>query len=1446
MMLGKDSAELAAIDVELKEAVCDALVNMITSRASGTDEAGRTVYGWTPRRGIVSGQLLPRFSKTSEDETSDIKIAAIGFDFQVAAGSRGPINAKPKFSVYLRVLPTWQEISSNRYGIEIDFKLNRKIKLEIDQKIRTRRKERYVRQEIDQIDWKALGTERSADVRDRRQRIQDDLRVEVYGEYNIVLSRADMKSFTPEASQPVQSAPQDEDGANTGEIVQTPEPAIGKMVREGRAIPFNLIPPAPIPGKWIRLDLVLPELEWAADLGGDALRKRFESYSIEMRAAVAQQIETWRKTEGVATAWRDQKVRPEDAVDEESWNRFLARLRDLPVEANAIPDFGGLSVRGERQVDFLDPSRASIRVTLDNGCAELDSKEAGKRCNAIFGTSLVVELSSQDHLPLLLDRVEPSYRFRNFLEYPAIGLNCGIESDERDERRRISTTWAPRFTQPRVVPRNLAVEYRFRQLADGHDVEKLLELPREYRKWVDERETELRDRIIENLQPEDADVERRRFAEDVRGQRVEAAHIEAGIKLLSESRKAAVDLAAGRNGVELERKAAPWRAWLMTNETFARRDARLPDRGWRLFQMAFVLSHVPTFASRMPEFNTYFDAERDELCASLLYFPTGGGKSEAFYGALLFAIFLDRLRGKSRGVTAMIRYPLRLLTLQQAQRLLRLLAVAEIVRLENHAGNWPIEIGFWVGSSNTPNRYGEMRPHLPKFGDPLHRDDRNLDDSTVVDARLKEEGLRYQEALLSYNKVPNCPCCGKPTGLRRFEPSDKLAHRAVIVCFDAGCVWNEAHGQIEPLPFLLTDDTIYQRAPSVVLGTVDKLAMLGQHPRTISNILGMFGAARWISPEGHFSSPSDKAKLDAGADASGCQGVFPAYQNGRHVFHDPFPSLVIQDEAHLLEESLGTFSGLFDTLLEKTFNEISHLSGDDLEISRFETNGVRAPRLPKMIAATATISDPDRQLSTLYQRRPLRYPYPGPDIDRSFFAEPATAPKNNAERVARSFSLPAHLSPEATSPWMRLYVSMMTNDATHTVTTVGVLSSFHSIISRLWAGLLDPDQVQGVVDDLRRAISGGEAGNWRRSAIDRAVAKGRLSDIMALVDLHRIALAYVTNKKGGDQIMDALHSGVGHSHRQAGLPHDRFYSRLISGGVDMQEIQSVMKDAETSFAGKPYPAVDETLRSIVATSAISHGVDVDRFNSMFFAGLPSDIAEYIQASSRVGRTHVGFVMLLPTPQSRRDRYVIETHDVFHRFLERMISAPAVERWAENAIRRVLASFVQTWAMLNDMREFKNASDNRKSSFKSYDSTYSLRQLADYDPSGFSKEVAGFMLSAMGLEGRDGVGRPPYPEFYQRMVLREADRFGESMRSSGITADLRQYWTDFNPAFKKPMTSLRDVDEAGVITASAVYPGGEGTSQRIKTSHMVKVMKNIRGQRGASDADVETDEGRADR
>ena len=419
-------------------------------------------------------------------------------------------------------------------------------------------------------------------------------------------------------------------------------------------------------------------------------------------------------------------------------------------------------------------------------------------------------------------------------------------------------------------------------------------------------------------------------------------------------------------------------------------------------------------------------------------------------------------------------------------------------------------------------------------------------------------------------------------------------------------------------------------------------------------------------------------------------------------------------------------------------------------------------------------------------------------------------------------------------------MSLMTNDATHTVTTVGVLAAFHGIITAVWDGIIDVAERTTTIASIRSAISPGRVGDWHRAAIDRAMAENREDEIMALVDLHRIALAYVTNKKGGDQIIDALSAAVENEHRRIDRAHAAFDSRLISGGIDMKDIQAVMEAAETPFAGVNYPDVTQTVRNIVATSAISHGVDVDRFNSMFFAGLPSDIAEYIQASSRVGRTHVGFVMLLPTPQSRRDRYVVETHDIFHRFLERMIAPPAVERWAENAIKRTMASYVQAWAMLQEARNFFAADDERKFEVAHMDQVSRLAALERRDHLSFTTALGSFMLRAMGYAGKGSMhlGAPHYEDFYRGLVDKQVETFARDISARGTISSLREYWRD-QPAFKPPMTSLRDVDEAGYIVASGRDPLAKGKTTDVNLSDLAKVMRAIRSQRGsASEMDAD--------
>ena len=435
--------------------------------------------------------------------------------------------------------------------------------------------------------------------------------------------------------------------------------------------------------------------------------------------------------------------------------------------------------------DPLQRETFSVRIALEN----LRESDATKECG-LFNVDLIVELPNDALGPMRLERVRRSYHLAGFMTMPAIGVNGGVcDLGTREGVRALRTTWMPRYVLPRAQATEIpTVPTSYRQLGlDTADVNELAALPRAMRDWIDvvARETELSVPGEEGSLDDEA-AQQNRFQDDLRAWRSEAARIAAGVDVL----------AAAQQAWRHDRSAAagvPYRAWLLLNRTFAAaapsRDGE-PPAGWRLFQLAFVLAHIPTFASRLPEYAGSFDATFDEDSASLLYMATGGGKTEAFFGTLIYALFLDRLRGKHRGITAMMHYPLRLLTVQQAQRLARLLARAEIVRRTEQVGGSPFEIGFWVGGTNTPNATEKPSGGLvdalrcvPVWNQPRARSEDAL---LASQERIDRE---YVAAKTAWNKLPVCPFCGSDlgTGLRLFP---ERHHQLGIVCLNDRCEWN--------------------------------------------------------------------------------------------------------------------------------------------------------------------------------------------------------------------------------------------------------------------------------------------------------------------------------------------------------------------------------------------------------------------------------------------------------------------------------------------------------------------------------------------------------------------------------------------------------------------------------------------------------------------------------
>lgn len=211
---------------------------------------------------------------------------------------------------------------------------------------------------------------------------------------------------------------------------------------------------------------------------------------------------------------------------------------------------------------------------------------------------------------------------------------------------------------------------------------------------------------------------------------------------------------------------------------------------WRPFQIAFILLCLKGIA----------DPGNDERqIADLLWFPTGGGKTEAYLGLIAFTIFLRRLRskGKASGVTVLMRYTLRLLTIQQFERAALLICSCEHLRKNNETelGRDRISIGLWVGQNATPNTRKDCGEALKK--------------------------LQKGETLTTENPVQlqQCVWCGVVLDHRNYwQTADD--RRLMISCRQEGCEFSKG------LPAFLVDEDIYDYRPSLIIGTVDKFAAL--------------------------------------------------------------------------------------------------------------------------------------------------------------------------------------------------------------------------------------------------------------------------------------------------------------------------------------------------------------------------------------------------------------------------------------------------------------------------------------------------------------------------------------------------------------------------------------------------------------------------------------------
>ncbi len=596
---------------------------------------------------------------------------------------------------------------------------------------------------------------------------------------------------------------------------------------------------------------------------------------------------------------------------------------------------------------------------------------------------------------------------------------------------------------------------------------------------------------------------------------------------------------------------------LLRNMDYRREDDR--DCRWRPFQIAFMLMDVSSVVDDK-------SPERDVV--DLIWFPTGGGKTEAYLGLTAFAIFYRRLSHlyESGGTNVIMRYTLRLLASQQFTRAATMICACESIRRDCEVrkssypvyelGREPITIGLWIGSTHIPNRNADAKKHLEEL------------------LNVKEPFLlRSQKERHNKFQVLKCPWCGtklvkdnkdkRIIGLWGYKLRD--GKHFYMSCTHEDCDFTYR------LPIQIIDEELYENPPTLLFGTVDKFAMLP-----------------WDGRIGAF---------------------FAVDSNNRS------PELIIQDELHLISGSLGTIVGLYETAIDAICSQ----------------KGVR----PKIVASTATIRRAKEQCSALYNRDVVQFPPSGLDAGDSFFAREASISHK-------------------TGVYGRKYVGLMPSGKTKAMMQV-----------RTMAALLQRVHMMELPDEVKDKL-------WTLTVYFNSLRD--LGKASTLVD---------------DDVKDFIIRTANRmfASRRIIVGADELTSRVTT--TELNETLDKLEKVEYSTSKKRRYASN----ILLATNMISVGIDIARLNVMLLVGQPKLTSEYIQASSRVGRSYPGVAFVQFDATKSRDRSHYEGfkayHGSFYRFVEPTGATPFSKPARERALHAIVTSILRHRAGFSEDKDAGN-------------------------------------------------------------------------------------------------------------------------------------------------------------
>ncbi len=611
------------------------------------------------------------------------------------------------------------------------------------------------------------------------------------------------------------------------------------------------------------------------------------------------------------------------------------------------------------------------------------------------------------------------------------------------------------------------------------------------------------------------------------------------------------------------------------------------NRSWRPFQLAFILLNLPA----LTDLHHPDRREDADAIADLLWFPTGGGKTEAYLGLTAYTLAIRRLQGTIEGrsgqdgVAVLMRYTLRLLTLQQFQRASSLICACEMIRRQDPArwGSTPFRLGLWVGQRSTPNTTEESQK-----------------------ASTSDHGTYSSNfgGIGSPRQLTSCPWCGLPIeGGKNIhvEGYHRGRGRTFIYCSDpyGQCPWSFAQSPDEGLPVLVVDEEIYRLLPALLISTVDKFAQLPWRGQTQM----LFGQVDKYCSRHGFRSPDLEDK-----DAHKASGKYPAARSFPQAPLRP-PDLIIQDELHLISGPLGTLVGLYETAVDY--------------LSTWEVDGRKVR--PKVIAATATIRQASQQIEALFLRKVSIFPPQGIDVEDNFFSRQRQPSEQTPGR--RYLGICAN-GRRMKAALIRVYVAFLS--------AAQVLSNQYGAAADPWMTLV------GYFNSMS------ELGGMRRLVDDDVRKRIWEMDKRGLARRSRPVVEELTSRKSSSMIPD------------------------------------VLGKLERSFGTTPYP-----IDVLLATNMISVGVDVKRLGLMVVTGQPKTTAEYIQATSRVGRAFPGLVCIVYNWARPRDLSHYEQFEHYHATFYQQVEALSVTPFAPRALDRGLAALLTSIVRLSGPAFNKN-------------------------------------------------------------------------------------------------------------------------------------------------------------